>query len=68
MKTSNKLLLGLFVLILVAITFGFVYLKAALKEPTSINSKRFENQTKEQMCFANFKRVVDGCKIYKIYI
>ncbi|MFN8258504.1 MAG: hypothetical protein U0W24_22640 [Bacteroidales bacterium] len=35
MKTSNKLLLGFFILVIVVITAGFIYLKIELNKATS---------------------------------
>lgn len=45
MKTSNKLLLGLFVLIIVVITIGFVYFKVELGKLSLNNDKELGNKT-----------------------
>lgn len=47
MKTSNKLLLGLFVLILLMITSGLIYLKIELKK-AGLSDTQYQNTDFEQ--------------------
>jgi len=59
MKTSNKLLLGLFALILVAITIGFIYLKVELGKSGSANFKSIGSSNEKMQTLIRLDAITD---------
>ena len=58
MKTSNKLLLGFFALIIVAITIGFIILKMELKSSGISVSEASRHKIKQSASVENSKIVI----------